>query len=109
MPCPPGDLPNPDIGPASLIPPALVGEFFTSSTTWEALVKVTSYSQPFLSAGLASAGSTIIHPWLVDFADAKPQIHEAHRTVFWNLPFFFFPVTTMFLRFLHVVLWNKGH
>ena len=33
---PPGDLPNPDIEPASLMSPALVGGFFTTSTTWEA-------------------------------------------------------------------------
>ena len=37
MPFPsPGDLPNPGIEPASLISPALVGEFFTASATWEA-------------------------------------------------------------------------
>ena len=34
LPCPPaGDLPDPEIEPAS---PALAGEFFTSSATWEA-------------------------------------------------------------------------
>ena len=32
----PGDLPNPGIEPKSLESPALVGRFFTSSTTWEA-------------------------------------------------------------------------
>ena len=31
---PPGDLPDPEIEPAS---PALAGRFFTTSTTWEAL------------------------------------------------------------------------
>ena len=35
---PPGDLPDSGIEPASLIPPELEGEFFTTSTTWEALV-----------------------------------------------------------------------
>ena len=36
LPCPPpGDLPNPGIQPASLISPALAGEFFTTSATWE--------------------------------------------------------------------------
>ena len=35
--CPlPGDLPNPGIGPASLLSPALAGGIFTASTTWEA-------------------------------------------------------------------------
>ena len=37
LPCPlPGDLPNPGIEPASLMSPALTGEFFTTSATWEA-------------------------------------------------------------------------
>ena len=33
----PGDLPNPGMEPASLMPPALAGEFFTTSATWEGL------------------------------------------------------------------------
>ena len=32
-----GDLPNPGIKPVSLMSPALAGEFFTTSNTWEAL------------------------------------------------------------------------
>ena len=37
LPClPPGDLPNPGIKPTSLMSPALTGEFFTTSATWEA-------------------------------------------------------------------------
>ena len=32
----PGDLPDPEIEPTSLVPPALTGIFFTSSATWEA-------------------------------------------------------------------------
>ena len=35
---PPGDLPDPGIETASLTSPILAGEFFTTSTTWEALV-----------------------------------------------------------------------
>ena len=31
----PGDLSNPGIEPASIMSPALVGRFFTTSTTWE--------------------------------------------------------------------------
>ena len=31
----PGDLPDPEIEPMSLGPPALTGVFFTTSTTWE--------------------------------------------------------------------------
>ena len=33
----PGDLPHPGIEPVSLMPPALAGNFFTTSATWEAL------------------------------------------------------------------------
>ena len=37
LPCPsPGDLPDPGIERASLTSPALAGEFFTTSATWEA-------------------------------------------------------------------------
>ena len=37
LPCPSlGDLPNPGIEPMSLMSPALVGQFFTTSATWEA-------------------------------------------------------------------------
>ena len=36
LPCPPpGDLPHPGIEPFSLMSPALAGEFFTTSATWE--------------------------------------------------------------------------
>ena len=33
-----GGLPNPGIEPRSLRSPALAGEFFTTSTTWEAML-----------------------------------------------------------------------
>ena len=33
----PEDLPNPGIKPTCLVSPGLVGKFFTTSTTWEAL------------------------------------------------------------------------
>ena len=37
LPCPPpGDLPDPEMEPLSLISPALADGFFTTSTTWEA-------------------------------------------------------------------------
>ena len=36
LPCPPpGDLPDPGIEPISLVSPALVGGFFTTTATWE--------------------------------------------------------------------------
>ena len=34
----PGDLPHPGIEPVSLMPPEFSGEYFTTSTTWEALI-----------------------------------------------------------------------
>ena len=40
LPCPPpGDLPDPGIKPASIIPPTLAGRFFIARTTWEAPVQ----------------------------------------------------------------------
>ena len=46
LPCPPpGDLPDPEIEPGSLMSPALAGGFFTTSATWE---------------GLSTPGT---HPW----------------------------------------------
>ena len=37
LPClPPGDLPNPEIKPASLMSPALADSIFTTRITWEA-------------------------------------------------------------------------
>ena len=37
LPCPPpGDLPDPEINPSSLMSPALAGRFLTTSATWEA-------------------------------------------------------------------------
>ena len=47
LPCPPpGDLPNPEIELASLIPPAWAGRFFTSSVTWEAFYMYKWYELP---------------------------------------------------------------
>ena len=41
VPCPPpGDLPDPGIEPASLMPPALAGRFFTTGAAREAPEKV---------------------------------------------------------------------
>ena len=38
--CPPPDLPDPVIEPASLTSPALAGGFFTTRATWEALFAI---------------------------------------------------------------------
>ena len=40
LPCPPpGDLPDPGIQPSSLLSPVLMGGFFTTLATWEALTE----------------------------------------------------------------------
>ena len=44
---PPGDLPKLGIKPVSLMSPALVGEFFTTSTTWEAPLIIYIWFQIF--------------------------------------------------------------
>ena len=45
LPCPPlGNLPHPGIELAPFTSPALAGRFFTTSTTWEAHIKVYMYS-----------------------------------------------------------------
>ena len=54
--CPfPGDLPNPGIKPVSLKSPALVGAFFTTSTTWEAITMFRSHPQDSDPTGLGEA------------------------------------------------------
>ena len=40
------DLPDPGIEPASLMSPAVAGEFFTTSTTWEAPLNVSPTQLP---------------------------------------------------------------
>ena len=45
LPCPPpGNLPDPGIEPSVLMSPKLVGGFFPTSTTWEALSLITQWS-----------------------------------------------------------------
>ena len=39
----PGDLPNPGMKPTSLVSPALTGRFFTTGTTWEALLRASLF------------------------------------------------------------------
>ena len=60
-PCPPpGDLPDPGIEPASPMSPALVGGFFITSVTWEALqiwAGGTNHLAPAPSNGALSIGA----------------------------------------------------
>ena len=47
LPCPPpGDLPNPEIKPPSLMSPALAGRVFTTSTPWEAWFTISKSRKP---------------------------------------------------------------
>ena len=59
---PPGDLPDPGIKPASLVSPASAGGFFPTSTSWEAL------------------------PLLNSFSQVSPSIHHSRPTLFRDLP-----------------------
>ena len=74
LPCPPpGDLPNPGIEPVSLMSPALVGRFFTTSAPWEAgclaihIYNLKIFRQTSPKAALpcmfAPAMCSIISPW----------------------------------------------
>ena len=45
--CPPGDLPNPGIKPASLAPPALAGGFFTTAPPGKPLTSMFAHKYDF--------------------------------------------------------------
>ena len=54
LPCPsPGDLPNTEIEPVSLIFPSLTGGFFTTNITWEAYSIGSTHSLIFTLYGMA--------------------------------------------------------
>ena len=57
-----GDLPDSGIKPASLMSPALVGEFFTTNVTWEAIINYAA----------AAAKSLQSCPTLCDPIDGSP-------------------------------------
>ena len=38
--CPPGNFPNPEFELESFVSPSLAGGFFTTRTTWEALIRI---------------------------------------------------------------------
>ena len=57
------DLPDSGIEPASLMSPALVGEFFTTNATWEAIINYAA----------AAAKSLQSCPTLCDPIDGSPS------------------------------------
>ena len=59
LPCPPpGDLPNPETKPVSLMSPALASGFFTTSTTWEPLEGIYMYQ----FSSVAQSSPTVCDP-----------------------------------------------
>ena len=48
---PPGDLPNPESEPLSLVSPALAGGFFTTSAAWEATVQAAFVFSQIICSG----------------------------------------------------------
>ena len=53
LPCPPpGDLPNLEMEPTSLMSPELAGMYFTTSATWEALIQDTAAAAKSLQSCL---------------------------------------------------------
>ena len=66
LPCPPpGDLPNPDIKPASFMSPALSGRFFTIKTTWE--VQIQKYKISYLCTCTYTHTHTHTHTYIIVF------------------------------------------
>ena len=59
---PPGDLPKPEVKPASLASPALAGELFISCTTWEVLGLKNLMWLPTFAHGVCSALSFLPPP-----------------------------------------------
>ena len=65
LPCPPpGDFPNLEMEPTSLMSPELAGVYFTTSATWEALIQDTAVA--------AAAKSLQSCPTLCDARDGSP-------------------------------------
>ena len=59
---PAGDLPDPEIKSMSLTSPALTGRFFTTSTTWEALMVVEAGYKQGSQAFVLSASRLVCLP-----------------------------------------------
>ena len=78
--CPPlGDLPNPGIKPMSLKSPALAGRFFTTSTIWEAHLKMSPLIFWYLGENNSWVASVKVIPSYV----FSPDKHKQFRK--WNV------------------------
>ena len=67
----PGDLSNPGIEPKSLTSPALAGQFFTTSATWEALSKAKRKAKMVFGSFLLSLRS---QPSVLQLAAEFPSL-----------------------------------
>ena len=71
---PPGDLPDPGIKPTSLISPALVGRFFTTSATWEARQRAHTWTQwPNSPYRQSQSKSSCVHLYFTSLNSVKPS------------------------------------
>ena len=87
---PPGNLPDPEIEPASPPGPALAGRFFTNSTTWKSI----SYS--VISNSLWPHGLYLTRPlcpWNSPGKNTRVGCHSLLQRIF--------PTLELNLRFLH--------
>ena len=76
LPCPPsGDLPDPGIKPASLTSPALAGESFATSATWEAL-NCMVYNI-YLNKALSEKTISLATVWEMDQSEASRGLARA--------------------------------
>ena len=76
FPCPPpGHLPNPGIKPPSLTSPALVGRFFSTSTTWE----VSDRPQTSTSGSSSKAHTLQFCSWNLMRDESFSQQHWGER------------------------------
>ena len=84
LPCPPpGYLPDPGIKPASLMSPALAGEFFTTSATWEALWITLIYF--WMSNPPCRPGINLCSWWIVLFIPCWIQLIDIILRTFASL------------------------
>ena len=92
LPCPPpGDLPNPEIRPESLISPALAGGFLTTSAIWEA-------QKILLFLSIVFRIQNKIMPQTV-WTQLTLQFHFMARTSFWPCCSVYYNILSV--HFLH--------
>ena len=74
FPCPaPREFPDLGIEPSSLMSPTLEGGFFTTSTTWEALLDHTNFQKSFLPLSLSIMDSSSHHNYPGTFQQSRCQ------------------------------------